>query len=216
MKYGARVSTLVADLELGEDLARLVSRIGEEDVTVLVNNAGAGGLGPSANARAEELERVISLNITAMTSLSLAALARFRDRGTGTLINISSMMAHAPSGEGAVYSGSKACVLNSTRSLQIEYARSAIRIQVVMPGPIHTEFFSSQGLSEAVFPPDTYLTAEQLVEAALAGLAAGDAVTIPSMVEIKPWTTLEAARVAFVEAMLSGKVGRRYRSPGQD
>jgi short-subunit dehydrogenase len=82
-----------------------------------------------------------------------------------------------------------------------------------MPGPIHTEFFSSQGLSEAIFPPDTYLTAEQLVDAALAGLAAGDAVTIPSMVEIEPWTTLEAARVAFVEAMLSGQVGRRYHSP---
>jgi short-subunit dehydrogenase len=215
VKYGASVSTLVADLELGEDLARLASRIGEEDVTMLVNNAGAGGLGPSAKARAEQLERVIRLNITAMTSLSHAALARFRDRGTGTLINISSIMAHAPSGDGAVYTGSKAYVLNFTRSLQVEYARTAIRIQVVMPGPIHTEFFSSQGLSEAVFPADTYLTAEQLVDAALAGLAAGEAVTIPSMAEIGPWTTLEAARVAFVKATLSGQVGQRYHSPDQ-
>src|ERR1700716_1943327 len=173
------------------------------------------GRGPSAKAEAQQLERFISLNITAMTSLSHAALARFRDRGTGTLINISSMMAHAPSGDGAVYTGSKAYVLNFTRSLQIEYARSAIRIQVVMPGPIHTEFFSSQGLSEAVFPSDTYLTAEQLVDAALAGLAAGEAVTIPSMVEIGPWTTLEAARVAFVKATLSGQVGQRYHSPDQ-
>jgi hypothetical protein len=41
-------------------------------------------------------------------------------------------------------------------------------------------------------------------------------VTIPSMVEIEPWTTLEAARVAFVDAMLSGQVGRRYHGPDQN
>jgi short-subunit dehydrogenase len=209
-KYGASITTLVADLALSEDLARLAARIGEEDVTMLVNNAGAGGLGPTAKAGAEQLELIISLNITAVTRLSHAALARFRDRGNGTLVNIGSNMAHAPSGGGAVYTGSKAYVLNFTRSLQLEYANSAIRIQLVMPGPIHTEFFSSQGMSEAVFPADAYLTAEQLVDAALAGLAAGEAVTIPSMVETEPWTTLEAARVAFMGATLSGQVGRRY------
>ncbi|HMG49602.1 MAG TPA: SDR family NAD(P)-dependent oxidoreductase [Inquilinus sp.] len=215
-KHGASVTTLVADLELSEDLARLASRIGDEDVTMLVNNAGAGGLGPTAKAGAEQLERTISLNITAVTRLSHAALARFRDRGTGTLVNIGSNMAHEPAGGGAVYSGSKAYVLNFTRSLQIEYANSGIRIQVVMPGPVHTEFFSSQGVSEAVFPASAYLTAEQLVDAALAGLAAGEAVTIPSMVEIEPWTTLEAARVAFYGATLSGQVGQRYHGPGRD
>jgi uncharacterized protein len=215
-RHDASVSTLVADLELNEDLARLASRIGEEDVTMLVNNAGMGGLGPSAKARADQLERVIRLNITAMTRLSHAALARFRDRGAGTLINIGSMMAHAPAAESAVYTGSKAYALNFTRSLQMEYAGSAIRIQVVMPGPVHTEFFSAQGLGEDVFPTATYLTAEQVVDAALAGLAAGEAVTIPSMVELGPWIVLEAARVAFVEAMLSGQVGRRYQGPDQD
>jgi short-subunit dehydrogenase len=214
-KYQANVTTLVADLESSEDLARLESRIGEEDVTMLVNSAGAGGLGPTAAARAEQLRRNINLNITALTLLSHAALARFRDRGTGTLINISSMMAHVPSGGGAVYTGSKAYVLNFTRSLQIEYAKSAIRIQVLLPGPVHTEFFSSQGMSESVFPPASYLSAEQVVDAALTGLAAGEAVTIPSMMEIATWTTLESARIAFIEATLSGQVGQRYHSPGQ-
>jgi uncharacterized protein len=211
-KHGANVTTLVADLEFSEDLARLVSQIGEEDVTMLVNNAGVGGLGPTAKSNAEQVERTISLNITAVTHLSHAALARFRGRGTGTLVNISSIMAHAPSESGAVYSASKAYVLNFTRSLQLEYRKSAIRIQVVMPGPIHTEFFSSQGLSEAVFPADAYLTAEQLVDAALAGLGAGEAVTIPSLVGIEPWATLEAARIAFMKATLSGQVGQRYYS----
>jgi len=215
-KHGVTVTTLVADLASSEDLARLSSRVGEEDVTMLVNNAGAGGLGPTAEARSEQLEQVISLNVTAVTRLSHAALARFRERGIGFLVNISSIMAHVPSGRGAVYSGSKAYVLNFTRSLQLEYANSAIRIQVVIPGPVHTEFFSSQGMSEGVFPADAYLTAEQMVDAALTGLAAGEAVTIPSMVDVEPWTTWEAARVTFMGTTLSGQVGRRYRRPGQD
>ncbi len=213
-KHEANITTLVADLELREDLDRLASRIGQEDVTMLINNAGAGELGPTAKAKPEQLERIINLNITAVTRLSHAALARFRDRGTGTLVNISSNMAHSSTAGAAVYGGSKSYVLTFTRSLQIEYAKSAIRIQVVMPGPIHTEFFSSQGMSEDVFPADTYLTAEQVVDAALAGLAAGETVTIPSMVEMEPWTALENARTAFMQATLSGQVGRRYLSAG--
>jgi uncharacterized protein len=214
-KHRADVTTLVADLALGEDLARLESRVGEQDVTMLVNNAGVGGLGPTAATSAEQLRRNIDLNITALTLLSHAALARFRDRGTGTLVNISSMMAHVPSGGGAIYTGSKAYVLNFTQSLQLEYAKSAIRIQVVLPGPIHTEFFSSQGMDESVFPADSYLTAEQLVDAALSGLAAGEAVTIPSIIDMATWSMLEAARVAFKKATLSGQVAQRYCSPGQ-
>jgi uncharacterized protein len=214
-KHGATAATFAADLESSEDLARLASRIGEEEVTMLVNNAGAGGLGPTAKAQVERLERLIHLNITAVTRLSHAALAKFRERGTGTLVNISSMMAHSPSGGGAVYTASKAYVLNFTRSLQTEYANSAIRIQVVLPGPIHTEFFSSQDMGEDVFPAGSYLTAEQLVDASLAGLSEGEAVTIPSMGEVETWTTLEAARVAFIEATLSGQVARRYRAQGR-
>ena len=58
-----------------------------------------------------------------------------------------------------------------------------IRIQLVMPGPIRSEFFSSQGVSESVFPPESYLAPGQLVDAALAGLDAGESVTIPSMLD---------------------------------
>ncbi len=209
-KYGANVTPFVANLELDDDLDRLAARIGEQDVAMLINNAGAGELGPTAQAKPEQLGRIINLNITAVTRLSHAALAWFRERGTGTLVNIGSNMAHAASAGAAVYAGSKSYVLTFTRSLQIEYAKSAIRIQVVMPGPVHTEFFAVQGMSEDVFPANTYLTAAQVVDAALAGLAAGETVTIPSMVEMEPWTALENARTAFMEATLSGQVGRRY------
>jgi len=122
------------------------------------------------------------------------------------------MMAHAAAPSAAAYSGSKAYVLNFTRSLQMEYAASPIRIQLVMPGPIRTEFFSSQAVSESIFPPESYLTPEQLVDAALAGLHAGESVTIPSMLDEQSWAALEASRSEFVKAMMSGKVALRYQS----
>ena len=122
------------------------------------------------------------------------------------------MMAHAAAASAAAYSGSKAYVLNFTRSLQMEYAGSPIRIQLVMPGPIRTEFFSSQGVSESVFPPESYLAPEQLVDAALAGLDAGESITIPSMLDEQAWTALEAARAEFVKAMMSGKIAVRYQN----
>lgn len=204
------VETLVADLESPSDLSAVAARVASDDVTFLVNNAGAGGLGRSANTTAEQLDHVIQLNITALTRLSHAALSAFRKRNTGALVNIGSVMAHSPSASGAAYSASKAYVLNFTRSLQLEYADKPIQIQLVMPGPIRTEFFSSQGMSDAVFPNEAYLTAEQLVDAALAGLDAGEGVTVPSMLDVGTWNTLEAARVEFMKATMSGKVAPRY------
>ena len=210
--YRVEVAVLVADLERPSDVSDLEARVAADDVTFVVNNAGAGRLGRSENLTADQLERIIHLNITALTRLSHAALTGFRKRQAGVLVNIGSMMAHAAAANAAAYSGSKAYVLNFTRSLQMEYAGSPIRIHLVMPGPIRTEFFSSQGVSESIFPPESYLAPEQLVDAALAGLDAGESVTIPSMLDEQAWTALEAARSEFVKAMMSGRVGVRYQS----
>src|SRR3546814_9117956 len=76
-----------------------------------------------------------------------------------------------------LFRSSKAFVLNFTRSLQLEYEKTDIRIQAVLPGPIRTEFFTAQGLDDSVFPASAYIGPDALVEAALAGLARGEKVT---------------------------------------
>lgn len=210
-RHGVAVETLAVDLATADGVATLEQRLSHDPATMLVNNAGAGGLGPSMAQSGEAMEALIRLNIVALTRLSRAALAAFRDRGGGTLVNIGSVMAHAPSAGGAVYSGSKAYVLNFTRSLALEFAGSPCRIQLVMPGPVRTEFFSAQGMEDSVFPLDAYLTAEQLVDAALAGLDAGEEVTSPSIGDPAIWEALEGARGRFMKAAVSGKVAERYQ-----
>src|SRR3546814_8742861 len=76
---------------------------------------------------ADVQESLIRPNFFALTRLSIAALAGFRKTGIGTLVNIASVIAFAPSAAGATYSGSKAFVLNFTRSLQLEYEKTDIR-----------------------------------------------------------------------------------------
>ena len=78
--YKVEVATLVADLERPSDVSDLEARVAADDVTFLVNNAGAGGLGRSEDITADQLERIIQLNIMALTRLSHAALRGFRKR----------------------------------------------------------------------------------------------------------------------------------------
>ena len=214
-RHGVKVETLVADLVDPEGLAGLEARLRAGGVAMLVNNAGVGGLGPTAASTPDKMQDLIRLNIVALTRLSHAALEGFRKAGAGVLVNLGSVIAFAPSAGGAVYSGTKAYVLNFTRSLQMEYVGSDIRIQVLMPGPIRTEFFSSQGLSDAIFPEESFLSAEQLVAAALAGLAKGETVTTPTLANSETWDAMEAARGRYMSEVVSGAVAPRYLGPAE-
>lgn len=209
--YGVNAEYRTADLADADQLRELERYLEKQPVALLVNNAGAGGLGPVATTGADAQERLISVNITALVRLSLAALKGFSKAESGTLVNIASVMAFAPTAGGATYSGSKAFVLNFTRSLAEEYAETGIRIQAVLPGPIRTEFFSAQGMSDAIFPDAAYIGADELVDAALTGLAAGETVTVPTMAEPALWEAMETVRTEFLGSVMSGTVARRYR-----
>src|SRR3546814_17989272 len=78
------------------NLAALAARLETDPVAILINNAGAGALGPTAIKGADAQESLIRLNIVALTRLSIAALAGFRKTGIGTLVNIASVIAFAP------------------------------------------------------------------------------------------------------------------------
>lgn len=212
VESGVSVETLVADLARADDLARLEARLSDVPVHVLVNNAGVGALGPTSTVPADAQEALIRINVLALTRLSLAAIARFRAAGRGTLINIASVMALMPSAGGGAYSGSKAYVLNFTRSLRLELAGSGIGVHAVLPGPVRTEFFSSQGLSDAVFPDASYVSPDALADAVLAGVALGDEVITPTLASPDHWRDLETARGAYMRDVMSGEIAARYRT----
>jgi short-subunit dehydrogenase len=212
IKTNRAVEIVTADLSDAKDLLRVEALLTErEDIEVLINNAGLGALGPISKVTADALDNLIRINILALTRLTHAVLPGFLRRNTGTIINIASMIAVMPTPSGAGYSGSKAYVLNFTRSLQMELAKTNIIVQAVLPGPVRTEFFEASGLTAAPFPSELFMSAEQLVDTSLKALAQGELVCFPSLENASLWTAFEDARIALSRALMqSGSPATRY------
>jgi uncharacterized protein len=189
------VEVLAADLNNRAELSRVEDALKKDSsITVLINNAGVGTFAPLLDSNANKMEEMISLNITALTRLTYAAAPGFVARGTGTIINISSIVGIAPEILNGVYGGTKAFVLAFSQSLQHELAPKGIRIQAVLPGAIATEFWDVGGMPVSHLPPEIVMTPENLVDAALAGLDQSEMVTIPALADKGEWDRYEAAR----------------------
>ena len=99
-------------------------------VRVLINNAGLARLRPIAESSAEDTRSQIALNITALTRLTQAAVPAFVSRNEGVIVNIASVLAIHSMPSAAVYSGTKAFVLQYTRGLQQELAETGVKVQL--------------------------------------------------------------------------------------
>jgi short-subunit dehydrogenase len=201
---GRSVETIAADLNDKADLARIETTLRTNvSVALLVNNAGVGAAAPLLNSDIEKMDEMIRLNVGALTRLTYAAVPGFVARGGGTIVNISSMAAISPETLNGVYGGSKAFVLAFSQSLQHELAQQGVRVQAVLPGATATEFWDIAGLPVHNLPAGIVMSAEDMVDAALAGLDQGEIVTIPSLPDQAEWDGFEAARRA-----MSGKLSR--------
>lgn len=207
---GRNIEVVTADLNKKADLAR-VEKILREDasITMLVNNAGVGSVASILEADVDTMEGMIDLNITALTRLSYAAAPAFVARGAGTIINISSVVGIAVEALNGVYSASKSYVLSFGHSLQKDLAGKGVRVQTVLPGATATEFWDVAG-----YPPqktsEITMSAADCVDAALAGLDAGELVTIPGLHDEALWTRWEAERKEIGPKFRNAKPAPRY------
>ena len=210
---GGKVDILRADLTDSNDLAN-VERILREDsrVTLLVNNAGVGATAPLLGSKVADMSRMIALNVEALTRLTYAAVPAFVKRGTGTIINIASVVAIAPERLNGVYGATKAFVLAFSQSLRHELADKGIKIQVVLPGATATNFWALSGKPIEELPQEIVMSAEDMVDAALAGFDQGEFVTIPALPDEGQWQSYEAARQALVPNLSHAEPADRYRA----
>jgi len=155
---------------------------------------------------------MIQLNVVALTRLTRAVAPGFVARGGGTLINIASIVALAPELLNGSYSGSKAYVVNFSQSLHHELAGKGVQVQAVLPGAISTEFWDIAGLPVENLRKETVMSADDLVDAALAGLDAKELITIPSLPDVADWQRFDAARLALAPNLSHTKPAERYAS----
>ena len=208
---GRRIETIPADLTRKEDVQRVAERLSTDStVTALVNNAGVGSAGKLLDAKIDDLESMIYLNVTALTRLALAALPGFVARKNGLLINIASIVALAPELLNGTYSGSKAYVVNFTQALKNEVEGKGVTVQAVLPGATATSLWEKAGRPVEHLPSEIVMTAEDMADASLAGLDQHELITIPSLPDITDWETYEAARKALGPNLSRQKPAARY------
>ena len=208
---GRAVETIVADLTDAADLARVETVLRTDaSVTMLVNNAGVGSAGALLVSDVDKMSDMIALNVGALTRLTYAVVPGYVARGTGTIVNVASIVAVAPELLNGVYGGSKAFVLALNRSLRHELAEKGIRVQAVLPGATATEFWDVAGPGLANMPAAILMSAEDMVDAALAGLDQGEIVTIPSLPDLADWAAFEAARQALAPNLSRTEPAARY------
>jgi uncharacterized protein len=210
---GRSVRPLIADLGDKAALAKVEAVLRDDpSITLLVNNAGTASLAPLLNSDVDQMEAMITLNVTALTRLTYAAAPAFVARGAGTIINVGSVVGIVPERLNGVYGASKAYVLALTQSLHHELGEKGVRVQAVLPSSTATDLWEKTGLHYSKLPAGTVMSTEDMVDAALAGLDQGEVVTIPPLQDGDDWTRFDSARRAFAPKFANSAPAPRYRT----
>jgi short-subunit dehydrogenase len=174
-------------LVLPIDLARsdAPARISHELISrglepaIVVNNAGFGLIGSAAALDRTEQLAMIELNVRTLTDMSLRwveSLTRHR----GGILNVASVAGFLPGPNMAVYYATKAYVLSFSEALYLELKPRGVRVTVLAPGPVATEFQARAGL-DAKLPRALTCTPEQVARAGYAGLMRGRRLVVPGL-----------------------------------
>lgn len=210
--HGITAEPVVADLTLNQDVTRIETLLATRgDVQALVNNAGIARLAPAGQTSANDAQAQIALNITALTRLTQAAVPAFVARKQGLIINIASVLAIHSMAISAIYSGTKAFVMQYSRGLQQELADTGVKVQLVLPASTATELWDLSGVPLAALNKSTLMTTENMVDAALAGLDQEETITWPSVADAGLWDKYDAARSELFASTQAGTPAPRYQ-----
>ena len=171
---------IVLSLDLAQANAgdRLAAELAARGLTPrnVVNNAGFGLIGPAAELdRAAQLA-MIDLNVRTLTDLSLAFIPSLAEQ-RGGILNVASVAGFLSGPGMAVYYATKAFVLSFSEALNVELAPRDIRVTVLCPGPVPTEFQARAGIERRRSIMDRGV--EEVAQAGYDGLMSGRRVVVP-------------------------------------
>ncbi|MEY9861479.1 NAD(P)-dependent dehydrogenase (short-subunit alcohol dehydrogenase family) [Catenulispora sp. GAS73] len=188
---GGRASyrlTTLGDLESAQDLARWAIETGDGHVDILVNNAGVAVLGPSDAATEAEFDETFGLNVKVPFFLVAALAPAMAERGWGSIVNVSTMVASFGQPGMAMYGASRAALELLTKAWAAEYGPRGVRVNAVAPGPTRTgmtENFPEEMVNQlAALAPAGRVAEPEELASAIVFLASEDAsfihgVTVP-------------------------------------
>jgi short-subunit dehydrogenase len=148
----AGVRAVAADLTDETAVRRLAHEAG--DIDILINNAGLGWYGSTAQMACADVRRLVEVNMLAPLLLTRLLLPGMAERQRGHIVFIGSVAGHLGVENEAVYSATKAAVRTYAEALRAEVRRQGIGVSVVSPGAVATEFFAHRGAAyQRSWPP---------------------------------------------------------------
>ncbi len=181
-KGGKKPIVIACDLQEADAGEKIAAALAAEDVELdhLVNNAGFGVFGDAVRRdRAEQLG-IIDVNVRALTDLSL----RFADqlvRNKGGILNVGSIAGFLPGPGMAVYYASKAYVISFTEALRCELGKRGVRVTVLCPGPVPSEFQARAGFAPGLDSAILNVSAADVARDAYRGLMANKRAVLPGL-----------------------------------
>jgi NAD(P)-dependent dehydrogenase (short-subunit alcohol dehydrogenase family) len=173
-----RLATL-SDLESALDLVQWATEAGDGHVDILINNAGVALLGPSSAATEAEFDETFALNVKVPFFLVAELAPAMAERGWGSIVNISTMVASFGQGGMAMYGASRAALELLTKAWAAEYGPSGVRVNAVAPGPTRTALMEAvpeeMVIQLAALAPAGRVARPEELAAAIVFLASDDA-----------------------------------------
>jgi uncharacterized protein len=152
------------------------------DIDFLINNAGLGDYGSVATSDIERDNRIIQVNIAALTFLTRQLLPQMIERKRGAILNVSSSAGFLPIPGMTIYAASKAFVNSFSEALRAELHNTGVTVTALCPGPVHTEFGDAAkrpGGQPETGPEFIYVSVEQTARDALAAIESDKPLVIP-------------------------------------
>lgn len=177
-RHRVQVEVLVADLTDRAALAQVEARLADVDrpVDLLVNNAGFGVNQVFVGGDLDAEQQMLDVLVTAVMRLSHAALPGMVARGTGGVINVSSVASFIA---GGTYSAAKSWVTVFSESIDRQLAGTGVTVTALCPGFTHTEFHQRAEMDVDHLPDWMWLDAPDVVRAALVDFGRGKPISVP-------------------------------------
>jgi short-subunit dehydrogenase len=178
-RFGCSAEVLPADLVDRSQLQHVADRLSDSQrpVELLVNNAGHAVRKPFVATSLQAEEDLLDLHVRATLVLTHAAVGAMAERGSGGVINVSSVAGWLPQGS---YSAHKAWVTTFSQAVASQVAGRGVHVMALAPGFVRTEFHQRAGIKADSIPAPAWLDADDVVEETLRAWERGHAVHVPS------------------------------------
>jgi short-subunit dehydrogenase len=211
--HGAEVQVVEADLATANGLDRVLAVADDAPLDLLVNNAALAHYMPFAELPPEAARELVELNVLAPVLLSRAVVPQMLAQQDGAIVNVASLLAFSGAWEAphmpkrAVYASTKSFLVTFTQVLAQELAGTGVRVQVLCPGVVRTEFHSRQGMDMA---GRTRMEPDDVVAASLRDLEQGVVVSIPGLEDETALAAVEAAQAGLLGSTGAVAPASRY------